>query len=218
MAVTPLYYLERFPLNKQLYIQDYCHITDNSVQLNGEKIVAANGLIAFNDFAKSVYKETAVNYPKFFKMDATSKLTFLTAEFILKQYSDKEKEQLGMLLSNKSASLDTDRQHQKTIENSENYFPSPGIFVYTLPNIGIGELSIRHKIHNESVFFVCSAFNAALLNSYATALIKEKKCTQVLCGWVDMEAEKYTSFMYIVGSKEGLPHTTENINQLYNNY
>ena len=86
---------------------------------------------------------------------------------------------MALVLSNKSASLDTDRKHQETINNKDSYYPSPGIFVYTLPNIGIGEISIRHEIRGENAFFVFDVFNAQTLFQYAEALLQTKKSTHI---------------------------------------
>src|SRR5690606_9811213 len=104
---------------------------------------------------KQVYKENNSAYPKFFKMDNLCKLAFLASEFLLEdsKIGSTTQENMGIVLSNKSSSLNTDRKHQATINDKDNYFPSPALFVYTLPNIMIGEISIRHQIKGENVFF-----------------------------------------------------------------
>ena len=50
-----------------------------------------------------------------------------------------------------SNSLDSDLKHQSGIENNA---VSPAVFVYTLPNIVIGEISIKYKWKSEGVFFI----------------------------------------------------------------
>ena len=37
--------------------------------------------------------------------------------------------------------------------------------MYTLPNIGIGEISIRHQLKSENGFFVFENYNAMTINS-----------------------------------------------------
>src|ERR1700741_5650650 len=98
-----------------------------------------------------------MSYPKFHKMDALSKLGLLCAEHALKNGDFLSKyplNRVGIVLSNSASSLETDRQHQRSISDKSNYFPSPAIFVYTLPNIVIGEMAIKYKITGENAFFV----------------------------------------------------------------
>lgn len=163
-----------------------------------------NSQMPFSEFSKQVYKEKGIAYPKFFKMDNLCKLAFLASELLLENanINTKDKESMAIVLSNNSSSLDTDRRHQKTINNKENYYPSPTVFVYTLPNITIGEISIRHQIKGENAFFVSNTFNEKLIEQYASALIKNKKSKFILCGWIDFDADNYHAFMYLV-AKEG---------------
>ena len=204
-------------LNSNLYISGYCHIKNNTIVVDGNALVSKEDNLSCNEFLKQVYKENINNYPKFFKMDTASKLSFITAEFLFNnlQLNSEEKENMALVLSNKSASLDTDRKHQETINNKDSYYPSPGIFVYTLPNIGIGEISIRHEIRGENAFFVFDVLNAQTLFQYAEALLQTKKSTHILCGWVDVDESEYEAFMYLVSPKGKHTHTEETINTLY---
>ena len=49
------------------------------------------------------------------------------------------------------------------IQNKESYYPSPAVFVYTLPNICIGEISIKYKLYSENSFFIFDSLNAEYL-------------------------------------------------------
>src|SRR5690606_33651566 len=143
----------------------------------------------FSTFIKLAYKRMDTDYPKFFKMDDLSKLGFLAADILLKpmiQDSDISKN-IALVFSNSASSLQTDRKHQESIVDRENYFPSPAVFVYTLPNICLGEISIKHRLYSENSFFIFNHFNAAYLHDYATGLIKAKKADEVLCGWINCD-------------------------------
>ena len=59
-----------------------------------------------------------------------------------------------MVFANSNSSLDVDIKHNASIADKEKYFPKPAVFVYTLPNIMLGELSIRHLLRGENIFFV----------------------------------------------------------------
>ena len=94
-------------------------------------------------------------------MDNLSKLAFLAADLLLKnEVNEGEENNIALLFANKSSSLDTDVKHQESIADRQNYFPSPAVFVYTLPNICMGEISIRHKLYTENSFFIFAQFNA----------------------------------------------------------
>ena len=102
-----------------------------------------------------------------------------------------------LILSNKSSSLITDRDFQKTIDNKDNYFPSPSLFVYTLPNISIGEICIKNNITGENIFFITENFNPKLINEYASTIINNHNKEIILCGWVDFDEDNFKAFMYI---------------------
>ena len=82
----------------------------------------------FATFAKGAYKHLGIDYPKFFKMDALSKLAFLGMEYLLPTLPSEEKEDMALLFANHSASLDTDLRHQASIEDPKNYLSLSAIF------------------------------------------------------------------------------------------
>lgn len=191
-------------------ISAWSKIEDGNMIVDGQTITEFdNGL---NASSKQIYQALGVNYPKFFKMDPLSKLAFLAAEPLLKNHSG---ENVALLLSNRSASLDTDVKHQESIADKANYFPSPAVFVYTLPNICLGEISIRHQLKTENSFFIFDAFNAAFLARYAQVLLDTGKADQVLCGWVELLGDDYQAFAYLVSKNGDIEHDEKNIQTLY---
>ncbi|MGO3707672.1 MAG: 3-oxoacyl-ACP synthase [Mesonia hippocampi] len=181
-----------------------------------ETEVFSSATDGFSAFSKEAYKNFEINYPKFFKMDNLSKLAFLGADLLLKKQGlNTTDNDIALILANKSSSLDTDATYQETIVDKENYFPSPAVFVYTLPNICIGEISIKHKLYAENSFFIFEDFNPKFLKEYSEFLIQSKKTTQVLWGWVEYFKEDYQATMYLI-SKEGKQvHSLENITKIY---
>ncbi len=171
----------------------------------------------FPTFIKNAYKFLKTDYPKFFKMDNLSKLAFLAADVLLKSENLSEEENnIALIFSNKASSLDTDRKHQAAIENDAEYFPSPAVFVYTLPNICLGEISIKHRLYSENSFFIFDRFNAEHLQLYANSLLRSGKAEKVLCGWVDLDENSYEAFLYLVEKEGEIEHKTEEITRLYN--
>jgi len=203
-------------LENKTYIQSFCTIQNNEIILDGETIFETEPT-SFLDFSKKAYKNFEVNYPKFFKMDSLSKLAFLGAELILMREIDNSKENnTALVFSNKSSSLDTDVKYQKSISDKENYFPSPAVFVYTLPNICLGEISIRHQLRSENSFFIFEGFNPSFMMRYSDILLETKKADKVLCGWVEYFDEEYKAFLYLVGKEGNLEHKIETLKIEYN--
>lgn len=196
------------------FIEHFVHIKNNSLSLNGT-ILFENDAEDFSEFIKAAYRAQNTKYPKFFKMDNLSKLAFLAADVLLMTSSSELKENIAIVFSNRASSLDTDRKHQASIADKDNYYPSPAVFVYTLPNICIGEISIKHKLFSENSFFIFDHFNADYLADYTKSLFLNDKAEKVLCGWVDFDEENYEAFLYLVGDKGSIPHNIEEITRLY---
>lgn len=194
-------------MDNTYHIQRYCHIRDHAISLNGTSLYKSS-IPNFSDFIKAAYKHLDTDYSKFFKMDNLSKLAFLTSNVLLNEETEKN---IALVLSNKASSLDTDRKHQASI----NEYPSPAVFVYTLPNICLGEISIKHQLYSENSFFVFDSFNADALFDYANSLLSEEKAEKVLCGWVNFDNGKYDAFLYVVAKKGTFVHSTAEINRLY---
>ncbi|MDH6251312.1 hypothetical protein M2347_001039 [Chryseobacterium sp. H1D6B] len=171
-----------------------CSIENSKITVN-EKVIFESRSAIFSDFAKEAYKSLELNYPKFHKMDNLSKLAFLSAEMILK---DQDNSRTALVFANNSSSLDTDFKYQESINSQDDYFPSPAVFVYTLPNICVGEISIKHKMQTENAFFVLAEFDEDFLNTYSHQLLISGKADKVLCGWVELYQENYTAFVYLL--------------------
>lgn len=199
----------------EFYIKNWCRIRNNTISLQG-KTVFSDDSEKFKDFIKKAYTSFETDYSKFFKMDSLSKLAFLAADLMLKNEDlNEEENDIALIFSNRASSLDTDRKHQKSIENEDEYYPSPAVFVYTLPNICLGEISIKHKLYSENSFFIFAEFDPEYLFQYTEALLKEGKSEKVLCGWVDFENEKADAFLYLVDRQGKLKHNTKEITELY---
>ena len=146
-------------------------------------------------------------------MDGLSKLAFLAAELLMK--NEPEGSDTALVFANKSSSLDTDVKYQKSISDAENYFPSPAVFVYTLPNICLGEISIRHQLKSENSFFIFDAFNPVFMANYANLLLNTGKAEKVICGWTEYFNEDYKAFLYLVSKEGKIPHNYQTLEAEY---
>ncbi|RPH47322.1 MAG: 3-oxoacyl-ACP synthase, partial [Desulfobacteraceae bacterium] len=139
-----------------MVISHYCSVNLSVILFNGS-IVFSQDTSELSEFLKTAYRHLHIQYPKFFKMDNLCKLAFLSAEILLKDLeltSRYPSEEIGLILLNAASSLETDEKHQESIADRRNYFPSPSVFVYTLPNIMTGEIAIRHKIKGENAVII----------------------------------------------------------------
>ena len=180
-------------------IVSYAHIKQNTVSVNGKQLFQVLPTATLSEFLSEAYKALGLSYPKFHKMDLQCKLGILCTEFAMKDSSfikENDLSKMAIVLANAASSLETDRQHQYSIADKSNYFPSPAVFVYTLPNIVIGEMAIKYKITGENAFFVSEQFDAGLLVSYAGVLF-ESGTESAISGWVEVDGANYEAFIFL---------------------
>lgn len=197
------------------FITDFCIIRDRQVLTPGSRIGVQASTV--EEFLTKLYARIAAPYPKFYKMDRQSKSGFLAAEMLLTRspLSRGSADTVAVVLSNANASLDADIQ----FEHSTSTLASPSLFVYTLPNIVIGEICIRHGINGENAFFVSPTFDALTMESYVTQLFHDGPTQACIAGWVDVLGESYDVFLYLVETEKrglGLPHQANELVKLYN--
>ena len=207
-------------MEKVNYISAFCRIHDGTINLN-HSVVFSDDSAEPAAFLKAAYKHFQLAYPKFYKMDKLCQLAFLASDLLMKDNRLTERystEDIAIVIANSSASLEIDTEHQHTISDKENYFPSPAVFVYTLPNILIGEIAIRNLIKGENTFFIFDKFDARFTASYVNSLVSSGRAKSVIAGWVDFYEGKYDAFLYTVEKEPGVlraEHTAEQLNNLY---
>jgi hypothetical protein len=191
-----------------------CLISRNKFFKNGQCIFEYPG--SAETLLDEGYLHFKIAYPKFHKMDMLCKLGFLAAEILLKGTNHENKyteTETGLVLSNAHASLDVDLKYAKTIQSGA----SPALFVYTLPNIVIGEIAIRHHFKGENAFFVFKQFDGNFMAGYVNHLFGNHLIKNCICGWVDLFKENYRALLFLVEKDNpgnALPFTAENLNLL----
>ncbi|WP_219548586.1 3-oxoacyl-ACP synthase [Gramella sp. MT6] len=196
-------------MSQDLFIQSSITIRNSKIWKNGDLIFGKENEIDLSKFLKTIYRHANLKYPKFFKMDSLSKLGYLGTEILTSgNISNKE---TALVFANSASSLDTDEAYAETMQD----FPSPSLFVYTLPNIMLGEISIRHQLNSENVFFVSREFDPSLFIDYCKALFYQKKVDNVLCGWVDLHNNDYDVFLWQIALSGGTEFNEEELKKLY---
>lgn len=191
-------------------------ISNNRIEKNGNPVLSTNTGDAAG-FLAEAYRALGIDYPKFFKMDKLSKLGFLAADVLLRDASlttQYTPETVSIVLSNANASLDADVKYMESVKA----IPSPALFVYTLPNIVIGEISIRYGFKGENAFFIQPAFDAEWLYFYTQDLLQHNRSSACICGWVDIVDDNYEAVLFLVeknATENAEPFNVQTIKKLY---
>ncbi|MBQ9355977.1 MAG: 3-oxoacyl-ACP synthase [Prevotella sp.] len=144
-----------------------------------------------------MYRERAVAYPRFFKMDGLSRLGFMAAE-MLPEVEDKEG--CAVVLCCHSSSVATDRRFLHTLSTGEEGLPSPSLFIYTLPNIVAGEIAIRHRLKGETSLYIMPRRDDEMAWQLAEAAFMDPSVSTVIGGWLDYEDdEHFEAELFIAG-------------------
>ena len=121
-------------------------------------------------------------------MDALSKLGFIATEILLQAENAPENENSisrSIAFFNRKASLNTDLAYLETINDKDNFFPSPSLFVYTLPNIVTGEIALRHHYFGETNFFILPEKDFNQINDIIESMLCDKHTESIIGGWLE---------------------------------
>ncbi|GAC1439226.1 MAG: hypothetical protein NVSMB63_04440 [Sediminibacterium sp.] len=183
------------------YITASCAISNHTVYKSGQPVFMNRG-VDLDVFLLSVYQYLDLKYARFYKMDNLSKLGWLASEILLKDGFRAENyrpEEMGLLLANASSSLDTDLKYIATVKD----IASPSVFVYTLPNIMIGEICIRNDFKGETAFFVFEHFDTGFIEQYVNNLMNNGILQVCICGWVELLENEYKAVLFLVEKGKG---------------
>ena len=168
------------------------------VLITPERVCVDGRDIAFTGTGKAMltdlYKRYVGDYPKFYKMDRLSQLGFIASELLL-QAEGRERfedcDDRAIILFNHASSIMADRQYLSSIETPGQFFPSPSLFVYTLPNIVAGELAIRNHYHGETTFCILPERQDEVMRRVLQACCQDETTRSILGGWVDYQDDAH---------------------------
>ena len=179
------------------------HITPQGVWLDG-KVFAIDKEGKQSSLLTALYKQIIGNYPKYYKMDGLCRLGFVASELLLKaerdegSFTEDTNKTRAIVFFNRSSSIASDKKYLASIVEKDNYFPSPSVFVYTLPNIVTGEIAIRNGYHGETSFYILPHKNELLMQDIIETTFMDEQTTSVLTGWLDYEdSEHFEADLYI---------------------
>lgn len=179
------------------------HITPQGIWLDG-KVFAIDKEGKQSSLLTALYKQIMGNYPKYYKMDGLCRLGFVASELLLKaeraegSFTEDINKTRAIVFFNRSSSIASDKKYLASIVEKDNYFPSPSVFVYTLPNIVTGEIAIRNGYHGETSFYILPHKNELLMQDIIETTFMDEQTTSVLTGWLDYEdSEHFEADLYI---------------------
>ena len=174
-------------------------ITTTEVVVDGKLLdVTCSG----SDLLTELYRKYVNDYAKYFKMDILCKLGFIATELLLHAEGNERFvpcEDRAVVLFNRSSSLHADTSFESTIHNRKSFYPSPAVFVYTLPNIVTGEIAIRNKYYGETNFIVTESHDETVVENIIDGVLTDDMTTSVITGWLEAECEeKFNAEIYII--------------------
>ena len=108
----------------------------------------------------------------------------------------------AIVLFNSSSSIAADQKYQETIAE-DNFFPSPSIFVYTLPNIVTGEIAMRNGYHGETSFYILPERDEQLMQQIIASTFQDKAVKSMITGWIDYYSDSdYVADLFIIGNSQ----------------
>ena len=162
-------------------------ITPSTLEIDGVQMqVASTG----KELLAELYKKYIGDYPKFHKMDVFTKLAFLAVDVVIRNGSESvEDDQRAVILFNSSSSIVADRKHIATFSKEGEFYPSPSVFLYTLPNIVTGEIAIRHGYKGETSLYIIDSYDDEIINTVIESTFAQSSVRTMIAGWVDCSSE-----------------------------
>mgnify|MGYP004550422289 FL=1 len=160
------------------------HILPDGVTLDGRPLpVQSQGAGLLSE----IYRKYVGDYPKYHKMDALSRLAFLATELLLSRGDVPQDAGRATILFNRTSSVVADRCHLGSIAKPGEFYPSPSVFLGTLPNIATGEIAIRHGYTGETSLYITDFRDEALMKKVVSSSFSLGGFRSLICGFVDCE-------------------------------
>lgn len=160
------------------------HILPDGVTLDGRPLpIQSQGAGLLSE----IYRKYVGDYPKYHKMDALSRLAFLATELLLSRGDVPQDSGRATILFNRTSSVVADRCHLGSIAKPGEFYPSPSVFLGTLPNIATGEIAIRHGYTGETSLYITDFRDEALMKNVIGSSFSQGGFRSLICGFVDCD-------------------------------
>lgn len=176
-----------YPVGDMPVARHTVRITSETAEVDGTSIpLSCNG----KDMLTELYRTLSSDYPRFYRMDVLSRLAFVAFELLRKAMGEGTLSGCDAMLFNRSSSILSDRKHQGTISVPGEFFPGPATFVYTLPNVMLGEVAIRHDMKGATSLIILPEKDSTLMSQLVYAAMLKSSCPDgMVAGWIDCPDE-----------------------------
>lgn len=179
---------------RSVSIADGCVKITDALQGQSEKVFGPADM-PFADFIRAAHQSTGDRNLKFFKMDDICKLGYITAHFLLDGIGIGHPENVGVMMTGHTGSLDTDNHHLDNITRNGDDMASPSVFVYTLPNTVGAEIAIKYGFKGENTFYYLTEDNGMS----ESADVKTVDIQEYMDGFLKLMMAKSDLEMCVVG-------------------
>ena len=117
-----------------------------------------------------------------------SKLGFLLTELLVAGEPGRfePRQDRAVLVFSRQGCMANDRHYAQSMAD----FPSPALFVYTLPNIVTGEIAIRNKYAGETSAFVLESFDQAQIKQLVRQAFLDRGTRSAIVAWIDCPSDE----------------------------
>ena len=137
-----------------------------------------------------IFKKFLADGSRFFKMDLYSRLAYVATSLLAKDSLEGcDPEEVALVVFTQNGSVLADRKHLSTFSNPEEFFPSPAVFINTLPNVVLGEIAVKNTIKGETTLVLLPGRDESAMNRIIDATLAATKPAVMICGWIDCDAE-----------------------------
>ena len=191
-------------------------VISHRVVMNKKQVMRDSTILAGKEllYPEEFYRDRQWSYPRFFKMDKLCKWACAGAELLFSGdglYKEIDKNKIGIVLATSHGCLDVDKRYLDSIE-----MPSPALFVYTLPNIMLGEICIRHGFKGSQLCMESEQFDAEEIYFTVNDLLENRGMDACLCGWADAAGDEHdVCLFWVVKGNSGDEFTPGAIQALF---
>ena len=137
-----------------------------------------------------IFKKYLADGSRFFKMDLYSRLAYVGTSLLAKDSLEgSDPEDRALIVFTQNGSVLADRKHLSTFSNPDEFYPSPAVFINTLPNVVLGEIAVKNSIKGETTLVLLPRRDEAAIDKVIEATVSATRPAVLICGWVDCDAD-----------------------------